>query len=640
MTAETRMNRILLVEDEPLIAISERKMLEAGGYRTRIAASADEALILLADEDPDEDSFDMVLMDIDLGPGMDGIECARRILNMKQVPLLFLTSHTEADFASRAETVSSYGYMLKGSAPAAIFATMRMAFRLFEAQTENIRSREEYRRVYSAVAGSINAIALADMDGILTYVNKSFIDLWGFADESEVIGRNASEFWADVDGASEAMSKSIADGRWEGELLARRTDGITRQVYVRTNRVDNEDGTPNGLVGAFLDMSSLKIRQQLTEAWLNILDYAEEHDSREIMTRFLDEAEKLTGSCIGFFHSVDEDEETIDLQTWSTNTIQAMCDMEASGKHYPIDQGGIWVEPLKTREPVIHNDYTALNRDGRLPDGHTPLTRELVVPVIRSGKVVAILGVGNKSELYSTEDMSIVQHFADMAFEIIMRKQADAKIRKLLREKELLLKEVHHRIKNNMFNIRSMLSLQSDELENPEAKKALSEAQGRIDTMLILYQQLYQGSNIEQADLGEYLEALITEIRNSLPPRIQIEALLHPLEVDPNKVFAIGIIVNELITNAVKYAFPGERAGKIEVDLRTAAEGFSLRIADNGVGIADATGETESSIDGEESAYRSGGFGLELVRSLTAQYSARLRFSMTGGSEFILDFPD
>ncbi len=129
----------------------------------------------------------------------------------------------------------------------------------------------------------------------------------------------------------------------------------------------------------------------------------------------LDTAECFTSSQIGFFHFVDPDQETVTLQTWSTRTLRRVCTAAASqNQHYPVSEAGVWAECIHRRAPVIHNDYTHLPQRKDLPEGHALLVRELTVPVLHNGLVVAVIGVGNKPVDYTVEDIEIVHQLASM----------------------------------------------------------------------------------------------------------------------------------------------------------------------------------------------------------------------------------
>jgi hypothetical protein len=157
-------------------------------------------------------------------------------------------------------------------------------------------------------------------------------------------------------------------------------------------------------------LTQQKRAEKIMHARLRLLKFAESHSLEEFTQATLDESEALTASTIGFYHLVEADQQTLLLQTWSTNTLQHMCKAEGKGQHYDITEAGVWVEGVYQRRPVIHNSYDGLpNRKG-MPPGHAPVTRELVVPIIRANKIVAIIGVGNKPSDYDEWDVE-ADHF-------------------------------------------------------------------------------------------------------------------------------------------------------------------------------------------------------------------------------------
>ena len=158
---------------------------------------------------------------------------------------------------------------------------------------------------------------------------------------------------------------------------------------------------------------------------LRLFEFAASHSLEELLQKTLDEIGALTNSPIGFFHFVENDQKTLSLQAWSTQTAKEYCKAEGKGMHYSIDKAGVWVDCARLRRPVIHNDYVSLpNRKG-LPPGHAAVIRELVVPVIRDDRVVAILGIGNKPSDYTEKDVEIVSSLADVAWLIIEKKRIE-----------------------------------------------------------------------------------------------------------------------------------------------------------------------------------------------------------------------
>jgi PAS domain S-box-containing protein len=160
-------------------------------------------------------------------------------------------------------------------------------------------------------------------------------------------------------------------------------------------------------------------------ARLRLLEQAPTSSLNELLVATLDLAEELTGSVIGFFHFVDDDQVHLHLQAWSTNTAARMCTAEGAGSHYAVDKAGIWADCVRTARPVVHNDYAnAAGRKG-MPEGHAVVVRELTVPVVRAGRVVAALGVGNKPSDYDDHDVADVSALADLAWDIAAQKRAE-----------------------------------------------------------------------------------------------------------------------------------------------------------------------------------------------------------------------
>ena len=158
-------------------------------------------------------------------------------------------------------------------------------------------------------------------------------------------------------------------------------------------------------------------------ARLRLLDVAERGTLAEVLVATLDELEALSGSCIGFYHFLEADQETLTLQAWSTRTSRDYCKAEGHGSHYPMTSAGVWADAVRLRRPVVHNDYASLPLRKGMPPGHAQLVRELVVPVLRGDRVTAILGVGNKACDYTEADLHTVVTLADLAWEIADNKR-------------------------------------------------------------------------------------------------------------------------------------------------------------------------------------------------------------------------
>jgi PAS domain S-box-containing protein len=191
----------------------------------------------------------------------------------------------------------------------------------------------------------------------------------------------------------------------------------------------NHSGRLTGLFGIVRDLNAYKRAAEVQAVQLRLIRYAADHTVMEFLQKFLDEAEVLTKSEIGFFHFLEEDQTSLTLQAWSTNTKAKMCTAEGSGRHYPVSQAGVWVDCVRARRPVVHNDYANLAHKKGLPEGHATVIRELVVPVFRGERIVAILGIGNKRTDYGKHDVNVVQQLADLAWETVTHKRAAEALR-------------------------------------------------------------------------------------------------------------------------------------------------------------------------------------------------------------------
>jgi len=213
--------------------------------------------------------------------------------------------------------------------------------------------------------------------------------------------------------------------------------------------------------------------------------------------------------------------------------------------------------------------------------------------------------------------------------DITDRKRAEEKIRSLLQEKELLLKEVHHRIRNNMNTMMSLLSLQAHKLQDPVSVSALGDAKSRLQSMLVLYDKLYCTENLREMSIKEYLPDLVDEIIGVFLNKesVKIEIRIDDFTLGVKILSPLGIIVNELLTNIMKHAFSGQEEGVISLSATLKNRLARLVIEDNGKRIPE-------SIDFDSSS----GFGLGLVALLTKQINGAIRIDRGERNRFILEF--
>ena len=209
------------------------------------------------------------------------------------------------------------------------------------------------------------------------------------------------------------------------------------------------------------------------------------------------------------------------------------------------------------------------------------------------------------------------------------RKHAEETIKTMLKEKEMILKEVHHRLKNNMTTLISLLNLQTGTVSDPSAVTALEEAGARVRSMMLLYEQLNQSDDFLETSIDNYLSAVIDGIAASFTVNgnIRIEKHLEDFPLDTRRLQTLGIIINELLTNSMKYAFRGRTGGVLTICVSLEGNRVVLRVQDDGTGIPESMDFGHSS-----------GLGLQLVHALVAQLAGTIHLERNNGTTIILDF--
>lgn len=220
-------------------------------------------------------------------------------------------------------------------------------------------------------------------------------------------------------------------------------------------------------------------------------------------------------------------------------------------------------------------------------------------------------------------------YYLSVIADITESKIAGDKIEALLTEKNLLLKEVHHRIKNNMNTLSGLLSLQAATLSDPVAVESLENAGGRVRSMQLLYDKLYTTANFHEMSVASYLPGLVDEILANFPNfnKVTVRKNIQDFVLPLKQLQPLGIILNELLTNTMKYAFTGKSDGTIEISATIEGKKVTLSVADDGCGIPDSVSFNHST-----------GFGLELVHGLTQQISSTIRIERESGTKIILEF--
>jgi PAS domain S-box-containing protein len=321
----------------------------------------------------------------------------------------------------------------------------------------------------SAIETALSGIAFADLPGKITYVNRAFLDLWGYATAGECVGRPVGDFWLQPEGSREVAAALWERGGWFGEMVARRKDGSIFIAQESASLVRDREGRPLCRMAAFVDVTE--------------------------------------------------------------------------------------------------------------------------------------------------------------------RREAETRTRAALQEKEMLLREIHHRVKNNLQIIASLLYLQAEQVQEPHALKLLQESRDRIKSMALVHEKLFGARDLSRVDLAGYLQSLagyLTHVHDAGRRGVKVAVDVDEVTLGIDLAAPCGLIVHELLSNALKYAFPEGRPGSISVAAARGADGtIALEVADDGVGLP--------------AGLEAGGgatLGLRLVRQLVGQLRGTLAVSRSGGTRFHISFSE
>ena len=241
---------------------------------------------------------------------------------------------------------------------------------------------------------------------------------------------------------------------------------------------------------------------------------------------------------------------------------------------------------------------------------------------IKNIYVVAVIIPGSNDSLLSLLDVT-------------ESKNAEAEIKKSLEEKEILLKEIHHRVKNNLTVISSLLNLQSRYIKDKEDLMMFKESQSRAKSMALIHQRLYDSSDLKRIDFGDYIKTLANDMFHTYVPNsnmVKLNINVEDVMLDVNTAIPLGLILNELLSNSMKYAFPTElsnnfKNGNINVNLYNSGKGYTLSVEDDGVGFPE-----DINLENTDS------LGLQLIYSLTNQIDGTIHLDRTNGTSFKIEF--
>jgi len=372
----------------------------------------------------------------------------------------------------------------------------------------------------------------------------------------------------------------------------------------------------------------LAIHNRIAEVFLTVSD-------EEMYEKVLDIVLQALESRHGVFGYIDTEGRLVCPSM--TREIFEQCQVSGKTIIFPPDSwGGIWGRSLTTKKSILSNAL------GVVPDGHIAIRRCVFVPIVDKEEVIGLLAVANRDTDYSEVDRDLMESIvgrigpilhARLARDIEERERLSAEeaLQRALGEKDALLKEVHHRVKNNMAVILSMISLQSEDYVHQETVDGMNKIRGRIRAMALAHDQLCQSEDFRRVDLGDYAQSLSDALFQTYSERVgkvDLQTRIADVAVTIDVAIPCGLILNELISNSLEHAFPNGGTSEIVVALDLCEDGrFELAVIDNGVGF-----------QGDNGADRRGGFGLQLVDLLAKQLGGELEMSWDHGADVRVRF--
>lgn len=427
------MNRkatILAVDDTSPSRQLMVDVLTRAGYQVHSADSGESALSAAADHPPD-----LLVLKVRL-EGMDGLEVCRRLKAKDQtrhIPILLVSTFTDEKDWTAGLQLGAADY---------VNTPLRAEELLTRVKTQLALTRAA--NALRFLDASPDLLVTLGPDGRVFDANAAVERATGLP-LAQLIGTEFASYFTDPDQARSVYRQVLRDDEVRDVPLQLRHGGRRmRDVLYNASVHRGEGGEILGVFASARDVTERKQAEFLLRARVELAEVAATQDADAVLQYALDAAERLTGSEIGFFHFVDDDQVHLTLQTWSTRTLQTLCTAEGKGSHYPVEQAGVWADCVRTRSPVLHNDYASLPHRKGLPSGHAPVVRELVVPILSGGKLVAIVGVGNKTAEYSENDANPVRELGSMALEVVARKRAEAQLRESEERYRVLFETMTH----------------------------------------------------------------------------------------------------------------------------------------------------------------------------------------------------
>lgn len=502
-----------------------------------------------------------------------------------------------------------------------------------------------------AINSSVHSLAIIDRQGKITFANSAFARLWRTPLE-KLDSQCFIKLWENEDEVNDFIYDVWEKGAKILRTKARREDGSGFLATLLASPIKNEDLQTVALLVYVKDIS----KTQDEEASKNLKDNLEQlvtnlavsfiNLSADKVDSEITKALELLGSTLGFdycyLYLFSPDQTKLILKNvWHLpqglreSLPKEIVPSKSSPLLEKISKKEIYSLSLNTpNSPPINQSYFLKSLTWRGTQSF------LAVPLISCQKVLGFLGLEKKSRWQEgdPELISLLRLAAEIIANSLERMAMEKELALSLQEKDSLLRELHHRVKNNLQFMASLLNLQLRKIKNKKLRQVLTESQARIRSMSLVHESLYSSQNLTGINIAAYISNLVSYLTQAYIPdqeKIKIKIDIEEIIVDTNLAIFCGLVINELLSNSFKYAFPEEHLGKlgqsgeIKIKFKTLKDGrFQLKITDNGIGLP-------SNFDLEKAT----SVGLRLVDTLVKQYQGTIKIEHNGGSSFIIVGP-
>ena len=645
---------ILLVEDEVLIAMAEARTLEKHGYSVIMTHSGEDAVDSMK-KNPD---LDLILMDIDLGRGIDGTQAAEMILKERDVPVVFLSSHTEPEVVKKTEKITSYGYVVKNAGNTVLMASIRMAFKLHEAHIRISEQKQELQAANEELESSNEEFEVINEELIHSQEELSFreevlriqydlsVALNSISDLNLALERVLETVFVFESIDSGGIYSADPD---TGALELKAYRGLSPEFVALVRHYDAD--SPNvrlALAGEaryihydeirpFADVVRLKEGLQALAfipvfhhgkliATLNLASHSHKMIPESIRS-VLETLALQIGSALARIRSVEQQMESDRRYRFLLESIPVGIFRNTpghEGKFIMLNSALARMHGYDSIEELHALKVVDLYADR---EERSALSDELTRLGNVQGREIRLkrkdgstfYGSVTARTVFDKKDNTV--YLDGSVVDITDRKKAEEELVLALEEKQALLSEIQHRVKNSLTMIASLTTLEEERSESQETKTAMGTLRGRILSLSNLYAMMFASGEMREVRLDRYLEEIARSLlrANSGGVNIEFQPHLEGVLIDARRASPLGLIVNELITNALKYAFNGRNAGKLRLSLKNTAGVLELEVADDGGGLPEG-------FDMDRSA----GLGMLLVTLLSRQLGGCLEHRREG----------